>query len=69
MVVFLETLVTLVEKSPVAGTYSEAEAKDLAVHIRGMAKAVTAEALNPAVLGHSPFRLRVIAIRDYFCNG
>ncbi|UOD83372.1 hypothetical protein [Paenarthrobacter ureafaciens] len=41
-VVFLETLAALTEKSPVA--YSATAAADLAAHIRGMARAVTAEA-------------------------
>jgi hypothetical protein len=48
-VVFLETLARLVEKSPVA--YSEAAAKDLAGHIRGMVDAVTTDArVDPNVL-------------------
>lgn len=48
-VVFLETLASIVEKSPVA--YSASAAEELSAHIRGMAEAVNAEAhVNPAVL-------------------
>ncbi|MGO4192670.1 hypothetical protein AB4Y67_13480 [Arthrobacter sp. YAF17] len=48
-VVFLETLATIVQKSPVA--YSPDAAADLAAHIRGMAEAVTTDArVDPALL-------------------
>jgi hypothetical protein len=62
-VVFLETLARLVEKSSVA--YSEAAAKDLAGHIRGMADAVTADArVDPAVLNTT----RMYAALDWHCE-
>ena len=48
-VVFLETLATLVEKSP--ESYNADASKDLAAHIRGMAEAVTTDArVDPALL-------------------
>lgn len=48
-VVFLETLATLVEKSP--ESYSADASKDLAAHIRGMADAVTTDArVDPVLL-------------------
>ncbi|ACL42446.1 hypothetical protein Achl_4495 (plasmid) [Pseudarthrobacter chlorophenolicus A6] len=48
-VVFLETLATLVEKSP--ESYSADASKDLAAHIRGMAEAVATDArVDPALL-------------------
>lgn len=48
-VVFLETLASIVQKSPVA--YSTDAAADLAAHIRGMAEAVATEArVDPALI-------------------
>lgn len=48
-VVFLETLASLVQKSP--ESYSADASNDLAAHIRGMAEAVTKDArVDPGLL-------------------